>query len=73
MNGRIILRVIGIIIFALGAITALGFFGFLFIEKFSNPDMTETRLFLTYWKQEIAAVLGIVFAFIGAIIYGATE
>lgn len=31
------------------------------VLRFENPDMTETRLLLTYWKLWVVAVIGIIF------------
>lgn len=36
--------------------------------KFSNPDMTETRLLITYWKQHVLMVLGIITSMIVSVI-----
>lgn len=68
-----LLRAIGITLFVAGVITVLGVVSFFVIARFKNPDMTEMRLFLTYWRQEIAAVVGIVLSSIGAFILNAAE
>lgn len=68
-----LLRAIGIIIFVIGAITVLGVVSFFVIERFRNPDMTEMRLFLTYWRQAVAAVIGVIISFIGLVVYGISE
>ncbi len=36
---------------------------YLTVMKYANPDMTSTRLFLTFWKIEIAAVACLVVGF----------
>lgn len=73
MKKKKLFRAIGIILFVAGVITVLGVVSFFVISRFKNPDMTEMRLFLTYWRQEVAAVVGAIVAFIGAFILNAAE
>jgi len=53
INLIFILALIGIIVYSL-------------YLRFTNADMTETRLFITYWKQYLAITVVVL---IGSILY----
>ena len=58
---KVILKLIGIFAILIGIIISVYF-------RFSNPDMTETRLLLAYWPQMIIilpiVILGIFLVFL---------
>lgn len=56
-----IIKVLSIIVLFL--IVIYGFY-----LRFSNPDMTEARLFLTYWKQIVLMIVGIIISTVTSII-----
>jgi hypothetical protein len=49
------------IIQVLSLVPVVGVCIYSYYLKFSNPDMTSTRLIMTYWKQELI-MLGILIA-----------